>query len=146
MMPGQNQLGLVCLFAGQGRYQVVAPHMGVNYIYPVLISKLGDGPRGLKIERVAERHLVPGRNDAGERAAQGTVGSDCQVNRVAPAGETSNQVGDVDLATTHLVRRANLENLHESLRRRESARDSVGSARVEDTATPLPKLDNTVLR
>jgi hypothetical protein len=84
----------------------------VNYVDPVLLGELADRSRRLKVKRVSERHLVPGCYDACERPTQRAVGSYSQINGVAPAGETSNEIGDVDLATAHLARRANLEDLH----------------------------------
>ena len=82
--------------------------MRVNNVNVVLVNKVCDGSRRLKVERVPERHLVPRRDDARKRAAQGAVGSHGKVYGVASTGKPAHEVCDVDFAAAHLACRANL--------------------------------------
>ena len=82
---------------------------------------------------------MPGGDDPSKRPTQRTVRSDREIQRVTAARETSHQVGDVNLSTSHLACRANLEDFHESLR---WALRELGIIKL----TVVAKLDNTAPR
>jgi hypothetical protein len=116
MMPRQHELHHSRLSARKRRDQVIAPDVGVNYIDIVLFDDLGDRAGRLQIERIAERHFVPGGYHSRERLSQGAVGPDGEIHGVATFRETSNQSGYVDLPPTHLTRGTHLQDFHNGQR------------------------------
>jgi hypothetical protein len=42
MVPGQYEFRRWSLPAGERRYQIITPHMSVNYVYAVLLDQVRD--------------------------------------------------------------------------------------------------------
>jgi hypothetical protein len=112
MMARQNELCARRALSGEGGDKIVPAQMGVNYIDPVMVYYFGDGRDRLKIERISQRHLVPGSDQARKRRAERAFGPDGQIYRMASAGKLADETGHMYFSTSHFGCRAYLENLH----------------------------------
>jgi hypothetical protein len=88
--------------------QIVAAYVRVNDVDVVLVDQVCDGPCGLKIERVPERHFVPRCDYARKPSPQRAVGSHGKIDCVTSIGKPAHEICDMHFPAAHLACRANL--------------------------------------